>query len=174
MRKRSQRKTPPLSSARKTPDMGRFEFDPSLDTPKPLVKRRGRPADPDRAVEQRRCPRHGLTEFASYRRGSGSRWKCKRCVGEAVTRRKQRVKRLLVDEAGGRCCICGYDRCVVNLHFHHVDPRQKSFGMSMAGGKSLAAFRAEARKCVLVCANCHGEIEAGLTESPPAGAKFGD
>jgi hypothetical protein len=25
---------------------------------------------------------------------------------------------------------------------------------------------------VLLCANCHGEIEAGLIESPPAGAKY--
>jgi hypothetical protein len=44
--------------------------------------------------------------------------------------------------------------------------------MTMAIGKSIARFRAEAEKCVLVCANCHGEIEAGLIESPPPGAKF--
>jgi hypothetical protein len=41
-----------------------------------------------------------------------------------------------------------------------------------AGGKSLGAYRAEAKKCVLVCANCHGEIEAGLISSPPPGATF--
>jgi hypothetical protein len=40
--------------------------------------------------------------------------------------------------------------------------------MTMASGKSESAYLAEARKCVLVCANCHGEIEAGLIESPPA------
>jgi hypothetical protein len=34
--------------------------------------------------------------------------------------------------------------------------------MSTATGKSLAAYREEAKKCKLVCANCHGEIEAGL------------
>jgi hypothetical protein len=34
-------------------------------------------------------------------------------------------------------------------------------------GKSLDRCRAEARKCALVCANCHGEVEAGLIESPP-------
>jgi hypothetical protein len=104
--------------------------------------------------------------------GKGSRWACKRCVGEAVTRRKQKLKRILVDEAGGRCAVCGYDRCVINLTFHHVDPATKSFGMTMAVGRSIDAFRAEARKCVLVCANCHGEIEAELIDSPPAGARF--
>ena len=44
--------------------------------------------------------------------------------------------------------------------------------MSMAIGRSLAAFREEMKKCVLVCANCHGEIESGLIESPPAGATY--
>jgi cytochrome c553 len=68
--------------------------------------------------------------------------------------------------------VCGYDRCIVNLGFHHVDPAQKSFAMSMAVGRSIAAFRDEAKKCVLVCANCHGEIETGLTQCPPLGATY--
>jgi hypothetical protein len=127
-------------------------------------------------VEVRQCERHGKTEFAQYSAGPGRgrRWACKRCVGEAVTRRKQKLKRILVEEAGGRCAVCGYDRCVVNLTFHHVDPKEKSFGMSAKTGRSIAAFRKEAKKCVLVCANCHGEIEAGLIASPPAGTKFGE
>jgi hypothetical protein len=70
--------------------------------------------------------------------------------------------------------VCGYDRCVVSLHFHHVDPETKEFAVNMARGKSLAAYRAEAAKCVLVCANCHGEIEAGVIPSPPARARFGE
>jgi len=99
--------------------------------------------------------------------------RCKRCVGEAVTRRHRRVKQILVDEAGGCCALCGYDRTTRNLQFHHVDPATKEFSMQMGLGKSLAKYRAEATKCVLVCANCHGEIEAGLVVSPPAGARFG-
>jgi hypothetical protein len=35
-----------------------------------------------------------------------------------------------------------------------------------SNGKSRAAYRDEAAKCVLVCANCHGEIEAALIECP--------
>ena len=79
---------------------------------------------------------------------------------------------MLVAEAGGRCAICGYDRCVWNLHFHHVDPDAKSFAMTMGSGKSIAAYRAEALKCVLLCANCHGEVEFGVLASPPAGSQF--
>jgi hypothetical protein len=93
-------------------------------------------------------------------------------VGEAVTRRLQRIKQVLVEEAGGCCCVCGYDRCVINLHFHHVDPAKKSFPMTVAMGKSIATFREEAKKCVLVCANCHGEIEGAVIECPPLGVTY--
>jgi cytochrome c553 len=157
-------------------DRKKGEIDPSLKTPTPHVERKGRPPDPKRRcpVEDRRCPRHGITEFALYSAGDGrkARWKCKRCVGEAVTRRLQKVKRTLVEEAGGCCCVCEHDRYVIDLHFHHVDPQKKSFSMTVAMGKSLASLREEAKKCVLVCANCHGEIEASLIECPPLGAIY--
>jgi hypothetical protein len=42
-------------------------------------------------------------------------------------------------------------------------------GVIMGVGKSLASFRSEAAKCVLVCANCHGEIEVGLVAARPPG-----
>jgi hypothetical protein len=121
----------------------------------------------------RTCKRHGRIVHYRISQGKGRyRWSCKRCIGEAVTRRKQRVRRLLVEEAGGRCAVCGYNRCALNFHFHHVNRADKAITMSSQNGRSLATFREEAKKCVLVCANCHGEIEAGLIESPPAGAKF--
>ena len=141
------------------------------------VERAGRPpsATRTRPVEERLCRHHGWTEFANYApRTDGNRWRCKRCVGEAVRRRHHKVRRILIAEAGGCCALCGYDGCVINLHFHHVDPETKAFNMSMAAGKSEAAYRAEMAKCVLVCANCHGEIESGMTPSPPAGARYGE
>lgn len=141
---------------------------------KPWVRRAGRPPGGAATSELRDCARHGLTEWQLYGSGRGlrRRWRCKRCIGEAVTRRHQKLKRLLVDESGGCCAVCGYDRCIINLHFHHVDPSTKSLRMTMAEGRSVAAYRDEAAKCVLVCANCHGEIEAGLRRSPPPQARF--
>lgn len=132
-----------------------------------LRARVGRPATLERAkpVELKDCNRHGLVEFGLYGQAQ-PRWRCKRCIGEAVRRRQHKIKRILVEEAGGCCSACGYDRCLTNLHFHHLDPARKSFPLSMATGKSLATFRAEAAKCVLVCANCHGEVEAGLIAVP--------
>lgn len=93
-------------------------------------------------------------------------------MGEAVTRRHRRLKQMLVAEHGGRCAVCGYDRTPYNLHFHHVDPASKSFSMTMARGKSHASYREEAKKCVMVCANCHGEIEVGFIPSPAPGSVY--
>lgn len=135
--------------------------------------KQGRPPQPSDTAVLRECSRHGLVVFHRYSAGGGRySFRCKRCVGEAVTRRHRELKRLLVEENGGCCAVCGYDRCVGNLHFHHVDPATRAFSMATGGGLSIAAYREEALKCVLVCANCHGEIEAGLIPSPPAGAKL--
>jgi hypothetical protein len=49
------------------------------------------------------------------------------------------------------------------LEFHHIDPATKEFGVSRSGvTRSIARSRAEARKCVLLCSNCHAEVEAGV------------
>lgn len=113
----------------------------------------------------RHCERHGETEFAIV--GSSRRLHCRRCRSEAVARRRRRVKEILVAEAGGRCVLCGYDRCLNALEFHHRDPGKKLFGVGQRGiTRAIAEVRAEARKCALLCANCHAEVEAGFTQLP--------
>jgi transposase len=110
------------------------------------------------------CDRHGDGEFVLEGRGY---YRCKRCRSEGIARHRRRLKATLVAEAGGRCTLCGYARCVRALEFHHVDPAEKRIGIAMNGlTLSLDALRAEARKCVLVCSNCHAELEAGVTVLP--------
>jgi len=106
------------------------------------------------------CPRHGEVSHVRDSRGS---FRCRRCRAEAVVRRRRRVKQILVEEAGGRCRLCGYDGSPVALEFHHLDPREKEFGVASRGvARSLNRVRAEVRKCVLLCSNCHAEVEAGI------------
>jgi hypothetical protein len=109
------------------------------------------------------CPEHGDTEFVLEGRGY---FRCKLCRMEGVARRRRKVKAILVADAGGSCCICGYDRHAGALEFHHVDRANKRLEISQSGALSLATLRAEARKCVLVCSNCHAEVEAGVTQLP--------
>jgi transposase-like protein len=107
------------------------------------------------------CDVHGSVTL--IRRGRDG-FRCPECRREAVSARRRRVKRVLVEEAGGACSLCGYARSVAALHFHHLDPAVKALTVSRHGvTRSLAAARAEATKCVLLCANCHAEVEAGVT-----------
>ena len=108
----------------------------------------------------RECRHHGWTTWI---RSAAGRYRCKRCRIEAVSARRRRVKEILVREAGGACRLCGYSRYAGALQFHHVDPAEKAFALSSRGlARSLAKAREEVRKCVLLCANCHAEVEAGL------------
>lgn len=105
------------------------------------------------------CRHHGKTEFVLEGRGA---YRCKRCRSEAVSRWRHRIKQTLITEAGGACALCGYSRHPAAMHFHHIDPATKWFSLSQEGvTRSLARARAEAQKCVLLCANCHAEVEAG-------------
>jgi transposase len=111
-----------------------------------------------------KCPRHGETEFCLDGRG---RYRCKLCRSAAVTRRRRKVKTILVQEAGGACRICGYQSNMRALHFHHVEPAEKRLELNAKGiSLSLETLRAEAQKCVLLCSNCHAEVEDGMASIP--------
>ena len=101
------------------------------------------------------CERHGRTRFRLEGRGY---YRCMRCRQQGVS---------------NRCRLCGYDRTPAALQFHHLDRQAKSFAISHNGvTRSLAEARAEAAKCVLLCANCHAEVEMGLKDvakAPPGG-----
>jgi len=111
-----------------------------------------------------RCPRHGITTF---RRRTEGGWRCLRCRSEAVAARRRAVKSRLVTEAGGACALCGYSRSVAALQFHHLDSADEAFHLAQGGvTRAMSAARAEAAKCVLLCANCHAEVEAGVATMP--------
>jgi transposase len=106
------------------------------------------------------CPHHGKTEHVREPRGY---FRCRLCRQEAVVRRRRKVKEILVREAGGHCRLCGYDGCHAALEFHHLDPSAKLFGLAQDGmARSIDRARVEARKCILLCSNCHAEVECGV------------
>ena len=91
---------------------------------------------------------------------------------EYLQNKRKTCKQQLVDERGGGCERCGYNRCLEALEFHHRDPTKKLFGVN---GSTLAAKRwevilEEAAKCDILCANCHREIQyapMALMDSAP-------
>jgi hypothetical protein len=109
------------------------------------------------------CTTHGPTRHVGRQGG----FRCGLCRSAHVAERRRRIKRQLIEEAGGACALCGYDRYPGALQFHHIDPASKVFEISGRGvTRSLDAARTEARKCVLLCANCHAEVERGIADVP--------
>lgn len=79
-----------------------------------------------------------------------------------VTKYRRDLKRKLVEYKGGQCENkgCGYKRCIAALDFHHIDPEQKQFSISRKGQcVSFEEAKKEVDKCMLLCANCHREVE---------------
>jgi 5-methylcytosine-specific restriction endonuclease McrA len=68
---------------------------------------------------------------------------------------------------GGKCAVCGYKKYVGALDFHHINPTSKSFSLSVKGlCYAWNSILKEARKCIILCKNCHTEVESGLTKLP--------
>ena len=84
-----------------------------------------------------------------------------RCNACRVVLWRRKIKQRLVVYKGGKCEMCGYNRCLSCLTFHHIDPSKKDFqisGMTGAYDKILK----EVDKCKLLCHNCHGELHSTL------------
>jgi len=66
-------------------------------------------------------------------------------------------KAYLVKMLGGHCKICGYNKSLKALSFHHLHPENKRFDISSNGNmmRDWEEVITEAKKCELLCLNCH-------------------
>lgn len=81
---------------------------------------------------------------------------------EATARARQNRKIDLVFIHGEKCAICGYNKYIGALQFHHINPKEKDFELSNGNCRAFEDDVKESKKCILVCANCHAEIHGGL------------
>ena len=106
----------------------------------------------------RKCKVHGLTEYRTEKSKDKIKYRCIKCGVLAVRKRSLKFKLLAVEYKGGKCEICGYDKYVGALEFHHRDPSKKDFGIgTCTHGHSLNEIKRELDKCDLLCSNCHRE-----------------
>ena len=107
---------------------------------------------------EKHCKLHGNTEHLLTSAGSGrpKTYRCITCRNEMRNKARQRLKLKAIEYKGKQCNLCGYNRCVEALEFHHIDPKIKSFEISERRNWNDVAL--ELNKCLLLCANCHREI----------------
>lgn len=129
----------------------------------------------------RRCgnkiPRKYQSPNGEYRKTKQSRRICYNCAPvktpannhHAHRKERRRRKEILVEMLGGKCVRCGYDKSLVALSFHHVNPAKKCFDISHNGSllRDWDELVAEAKKCELLCLNCHSEVEEAINQAKP-------
>ena len=104
---------------------------------------------------------------------SATRIYCYNCSGDSTrtdrnSRKHQKtilrrnMKKQAVKILGGKCQICGYNRCIDALEFHHDNPQEKEFKLGSGNTMSWQQYKNEALKCILVCSNCHKEIHSDI------------
>ena len=79
---------------------------------------------------------------------------------EYKVKRVDKIRDELIRNAGGKCQHCGVEYNGMNapiFDLHHVDPSTKSFNLNKnyLSHYSLESIREEAKKCILLCSNCH-------------------
>ena len=80
-----------------------------------------------------------------------------------TTEYRRRRKENLIKVSGEKCALCGDNKLISALEFHHIDPSQKEYAVASNGTcHDLEKDLAEIKKCLLVCSNCHREIHAGF------------
>lgn len=74
--------------------------------------------------------------------------------GNRLLRRRRKMK--LLELFGGKCVDCGYAGHFAALEFDHLDATTKLFTIGASGtSKKWNQLVEEARKCEIVCSNCH-------------------
>lgn len=112
------------------------------------------------------CKHHGDTIFKKTKRTRGEHYECIACNTKRRTNFRLTRKQYLVDLFGGKCQCCGCEKTIQVYDFHHLNPKLKKFGINSALKNSidLNEILEELKNCIMVCANCHREIEAGLID----------
>lgn len=106
------------------------------------------------------CKECGETDPEKFYIGGSKRIKCRcrSCHNQIQIDRFRDYKRQAVEYKGGKCSICGYNKCLAALEFHHNDPSQKDINWRKMRNWVFEKIKEELDKCDLVCANCHREI----------------
>ena len=87
---------------------------------------------------------------------------------DPVVAHRRRRKLRAVTHMGSACYACDRDGPPALFEFHHSNADEKDFGLSESGiPHRWERVVAELEKCVMLCANCHREVHAGVRTIRP-------
>ena len=76
--------------------------------------------------------------------------------------RSLKRKTHLINLRGGSCEICGYNKNLSALEFHHIDrtTKESQLDSRTLSNSSMEWIMSEFEKCMVLCANCHRELHS--------------
>ena len=112
------------------------------------------------------CKQHKSKDsfYKSSDRPTGYDIICKECKRKEYIKRYRETKKVLIEQFGNRCAICGKTFPWYAYDFHHKEGEKKEkkisryIRLSMKHLKTLPDFEEELKKCILVCAICHRKL----------------
>lgn len=77
----------------------------------------------------------------------------------------------LIFMKGNKCEICGYNKNAAAFDLHHRNPKEKSFSLDLRrlSNSKWSDILEEAKKCDLLCSNCHRELHNPRMKIGPEG-----
>lgn len=86
---------------------------------------------------------------------------CKNVAHQSYSAQKKRGlerKLYFVNQLGGRCSSCGYEKNLAGLAFHHAGAKEFKLDVRSLSNRKSAAIIEEVAKCKPLCHNCHAEF----------------
>lgn len=85
---------------------------------------------------------------------------CENCYRKQYTHPIAKQKQWIWDHKSSIGCVLCSERDPRCLDYHHLHPKKKKFSIgSIPSSIPSHAIQIEMKKCVVVCANCHRQIE---------------
>lgn len=104
------------------------------------------------------CNRKRIRTWRRTEKGKSSHTKSQR-----IGNRKRKI--WLLEQLNVVCCeLCRKENHPAALDFHHKDQKEKKFNIATALQKNKKTLLAEAKKCQVICSNCHRKLHWPLTE----------
>ena len=104
-----------------------------------------------------------ISEFYYLKKRNSYSWNCKSCDKLTTYEKRTLFRTKCINYAGGRCKVCGYNKSIFAMEFHHRDAMNKDFSIASMWFKNFDDVKYELDKCDLLCSNCHRELHETKT-----------
>ncbi len=103
-----------------------------------------------------------------YKNGRWLRGHCRKCQNRLsviyTTNWRKRTKLRIIAMMGGSCGSCGYNKCSAALDLHHKGNKEYLISYMIKKHMAWQKILKEAKKCRLLCKNCHTEFHSGKND----------